>query len=101
MLELNFKPNLKNFIAVGIQGDLKTFQFYSSGIYSDPNCTGENINHAVIVIGYGSTVDGQDYYTIKNSWGKSWGMNGIGFIARNKGNMCGISTYASYPILSL
>ena len=87
-------------VAVGIQGDLISFRYYNSGIYSNVNCTSANINHAVAVIGYGSFGPGQDYYIIKNSWGTNWGMKGFGYIARNQNNMCGIASYASYPILS-
>ena len=85
--------------AVGIHANLQSFQFYSNGIYNDPSCTSANINHAVTVVGYGTLGPGQDYYIIKNSWGTSWGMKGYGYIARNKGNMCGIASYASYPLL--
>ena len=89
---------IKNQIkAVAIQGNLNTFQFYSTGIYSDSSCTKANINHAVTAVGYGTQGTGKDYYIIKNSWGTSWGMQGYGYIARNKGNMCGIASYASYP----
>ena len=73
------------------------FQFYSSGIYSSKNCN--TINHSVTIVGYGTLGPGQDYYIIKNSWGTSWGMNGYGYLARNKGNMCGIASYASYPLI--
>ena len=73
-------------------------QHYHNGIFYDPSCTKNNINHAVTVVGYG-TNGKQDYYIIKNSWGTSWGMNGYGYIARNKDNMCGIASFASYPRL--
>ena len=54
---------------MAIQGNLATFQHYSSGIYSDLSCTKANITHVVTVVGYGSMGVGQDYYIIKNSWG--------------------------------
>ena len=57
-------------VSVAIQADQKTFQLYKSGILTD-DC-GTNLDHAVLVVGYGSE-DGLDYYMIKNSWGTSWG----------------------------
>jgi len=83
---------------VGIQGDLQDFQYYSSGIYNDPSCTSENIDHVVTAVGYGTFGPGQDYYIIKNSWGTGWGMQGYAYIARNQSNRCGIASHASYPI---
>ena len=63
------------------------FMSYSSGIFSCGNTqiTTTKLNHAVQLIGY----DTNGNYIIKNSWGKSWGKNGIGIV--NKNSDCGIS----------
>ncbi|XP_052780813.1 procathepsin L-like [Mya arenaria] len=74
-----------------------SFQLYRSGIYSEPACSPTRVDHALQVVGYGSD-GGKDYWICKNSWGKSWGMDGYIWIARNKGNMCGIASFVSFPV---
>jgi len=83
-------------ISVAIQV-LTSFQHYSSGIYNDPSC-GSNVNHAVLVVGYG-TQNGVDYWLVKNSWGTSWGMQGYIKMSRNKNNQCAIASYPVYPLI--
>lgn len=68
------------------------FASYESGVFYDPTCYGE-VTHAVTLVGYG-THRGQDYWKIKNSWSKYWGLNGFGLIARNRQNNCNISSDA-------
>merc|ERR1711971_1077319 len=53
----------------------------------DTNC-GQNINHAVAVVGYGSE-NGQDFWLIKNSWGPAWGEAGLIRMKRGSGH-CGV-----------
>uniref|UniRef100_A0A8C6J8G1 Cathepsin K n=1 Tax=Melopsittacus undulatus TaxID=13146 RepID=A0A8C6J8G1_MELUD len=83
-------------IAVGIDASLPSFQFYSRGVYYDQSCNGQNINHAVLAVGYG-TQKGTKHWIIKNSWGEEWGNKGYVLLARNRDNACGIANLASFP----
>ncbi|XP_064595747.1 procathepsin L-like [Liolophura sinensis] len=83
-------------VAVGLHADLNSFTFYKSGVYDDPLCTPDELDHAALVVGYGM-IDGKKYWIVKNSYGESWGERGYILIARDHGNRCGISNYASYP----
>ena len=79
---------------------VEDFMLYSGGVYTSDKCKQgvQDVNHAVLVVGYGrSQVDGP-YWIIKNSWGSNWGENGYFRIARGR-NMCGIAICASYPVL--
>ena len=86
-------------IAVSFQV-VSDFRDYKEGIYnsSDCNSTEQDINHAVVAVGFGE--DGetkQKYWIIKNSWGESWGDKGYFKIQRGA-NMCGIAMCNSFPI---
>ncbi|CAJ1063054.1 cathepsin K [Xyrichtys novacula] len=86
-------------VSVGIDATLSSFQFYQRGVYYDPTCNKDDINHAVLAVGYGVTAKGKKFWIVKNSWGESWGKNGYIMMARNRGNLCGISNLASYPVM--
>ena len=85
-------------VAVGIDGSLMSFIFYKAGFYYDPQC-GKDANHAVLVVGYGTTEAGEEYWICKNSWGTDWGEEGYVRFARNKKNHCGIANQASFPVV--
>ncbi|KAF5887543.1 cathepsin L1-like, partial [Clarias magur] len=52
-------------VSVGVNAKLASFHRYRSGIYTDPLCDPRRVNHAVLVVGYG-TERGQDYWLVKN-----------------------------------
>lgn len=72
-------------------------QFYRSGIFSDPACSSQKLNHAILAVGFGFDHAGNQYYILKNSWGEDWGDYGYFLLARNKHNMCGIASEAVFP----
>jgi len=86
-------------VSIAMDAGLDSFQFYTSGVYSDPDCGNnmDSLDHGVLVIGWGALSNGTDYWIVKNSWGTDWGLNGYFWLARNDNNMCGVATAASRP----
>lgn len=86
-------------VSVGIDASPDTFMFYRGGIYSDPRCDRNRLNHAVLVVGYGTDSNNHDYWLVKNSWGTGWGEGGYVRMSRRVLNNCGISTEAVFPVV--
>ena len=88
-------------VSIAIEADQRDFQLYKSGVFT--GTCGTNLDHGVLVVGYGSE-SGSDYYLVKNSWGTTWGEGGYIKLGRgpqyNSGKgQCGILLEASYPVL--
>lgn len=86
-------------VSVAIEADQKSFQLYMGGVYSDKDC-GEELDHGVLVVGYGKDPKEGRYWIIKNSWSAQWGDKG--YIRIKAGfdkpeGLCGIAMAASYP----
>jgi len=82
-------------ISIFIDASQLSFQLYKTGIYYEPQCSSSRVDHSVLLVGYGS-MNGQDYWIARNSWGTSWGLSGDILIARNRNNNCGVATSACF-----
>jgi len=90
-------------VSIGLDGAGLAFQLYFGGIVR--GLCGTELDHGVLIVGYGSASSmifgNTEYWIVKNSWGGDWGEHGYIRIENNnkEGDMgiCGINQNASYP----
>lgn len=85
-------------VTVAIDASHQGFQLYISGIYDEPACSSTQLDHDLVLEGYG-TQQKTDYWIAKNSWGTSWGMEGYILMSRGKKNQCGIASDVIWPTI--
>jgi len=93
-------------VSVAIEADQTGFQLYKSGVFTG-SC-GTSLDHGVLLVGYG-TMNGLDYYIMKNSWDITWGSQGYMYMGKgvdpngkqyNSGKgQCGVLMQGVYPVL--
>lgn len=87
-------------VSVAVEADGSDWQFYTGGVVHD-SC-GLNLDHGVLVVGYGTDDSQGDFWKVKNSWGADWGESGYIRIGRgskySEAGECGILMSASYPV---
>ena len=96
----DMKRSLKNGpISIAIDANNLMFRFYKNGVLDVPENYATEINHAVLLLGYGNDKNG-GYWIIQNSWGKQWGDNGYAKIRIREGDGVLLSQlYGVYPII--
>jgi len=79
-------------VTIGI--DASQMQDYISGVDVPQTCNVRDVDHAVLIVGYGKDSAHPKkpfYWKIKNSWGTSWGESGYYRIEANVG-ACGLES---------
>ncbi|CAN7982257.1 unnamed protein product, partial [Ixodes pacificus] len=55
-------------VSAAVFAKLPNFRFYAEGVYDDQGCSEFDVDHGVLIVGYGTTEKGQNYWLIKNRY---------------------------------
>jgi cathepsin L len=78
---------------LAINVDASSWGSYEAGIFGGCSYTDMDINHVVVLVGYGTDEDsGLDYWLVRNSWSASWGEAGYIRLMRDpvEATPCGV-----------
>jgi len=84
-------------VSISVAASSRYFGTYSTGIMTNYSACGDDVDHAILAVGYGS-----DYFIVKNSWGTTWGQEGYAQIGSNvegapAAGVCSILYDPAYP----
>jgi cathepsin L len=85
-------PVLKAVSSIGplaVAVDASLWSTYETGVFDGCNYNDIDIDHAVVLVGYGTDPNFGDYYLIRNSWSPTWGEKGYIRLKRNATPTCG------------
>jgi cathepsin L len=87
-------------IAVAINS-ADPFKDYKGDFYACPNDgvlkSKDEVNHALVLVGYGTDPKVGDYWILKNSYGGSWGASGFLKLIADKKLNCGLNIFPVIP----
>jgi len=74
--------------------DASTWQYYNGGVITS-GC-GDSLDHCVQLVGYATSSQNVDFWSVRNSWGSDWGENGYLRVQRAN-DECGIGDEVTWP----
>ncbi|MEW5301330.1 MAG: hypothetical protein WDW36_004195 [Sanguina aurantia] len=88
-------------ISVAVDAAAESFRYYSEGVYYNSECStkSRDLDHAVVLFGYGTTDDGEDYWLVRNTWAKFYGDDGYLKMPRGSHD-CGISSDPAVAVVN-
>jgi len=84
---------------IAISVDASAWKGYESGVFNGCNQTNPDVNHAVLLVGYGTDpTTSEDYWIVRNSWSPNWGDNGYILLHRDDPNnpVCGVDLWPEH-----
>lgn len=63
-------------LTIAIQANGIKFQLYTGGVFANTGCWRGNLDHAVVIVGWGTDATAGPYWKVRNSWGSGWGEAG-------------------------
>lgn len=67
---------------MAINVDASSWSAYSEGVFDGCDQASPDVNHVVVMVGYGEESDGTKYWLVRNSWSPSYGEKGYIKLAR-------------------
>ncbi|KAF0720429.1 Aste57867_306 [Aphanomyces stellatus] len=81
-------------LAVALNANSAGFKSYKGGVHVCGSITDPSlIDHALLLVGYGKSPEGGDYWILKNSYDVDWGLNGYMWLKMDNELNCGLNVF--------